>query len=62
MARKNSLKATAVKIGSAVGRLDGKAHKAANVARQELAELSKQVESLKKQIEKSTKKLQSALK
>jgi hypothetical protein len=62
MARKNELKDAAVKIGSAVGKLDGKAHKAAQVARQELAELSKQVASLKKQIEKSAKKLQSALK
>jgi hypothetical protein len=62
MARKNKLKDTAVKIGSAVGRADGKAHKAVRVAKQELTELSKQVESLRKQLKKSTQKLQGALK
>ena len=69
MAKKNKLKDVAVKIGSAVGRADGTAHKAAyraakaaHVARLELIELSKQVEALKKQLEKSTKHLKDALK
>jgi hypothetical protein len=62
MAKKNKLKDAAVKIGSAVGRADGRAHKAVRVARQEMTELSKQVNALKKQLEKSSKKLKSALK
>ena len=69
MAKKNKLKDVAVKIGSAVGRVDGTAHKAAyraakaaHVAKLELIELSKQVEALKKQLEKSTKHLKDALK
>jgi hypothetical protein len=48
MAKKNKLKDAAVKIGSAVGKVQGKAHKAAyraakaaHVAKQELAQLSK---------------------
>jgi multidrug resistance efflux pump len=69
MAKKNRFKDAAVKIGSAVGRIDGTAHKAAyraakaaHVAKLELIELSKQVEALKKQLEKSTKHLRNALK
>jgi hypothetical protein len=66
---KNRLRDAAVKIGSAVGRVDGKAHKAAlkaaqaaHVTRQELIDLSKQVDALKRQLKKSTKRLRSALK
>jgi hypothetical protein len=62
MAKKNKLKDAAVKFGSAVGRADGRAHKAVRVAKQELTELSRQVDALKKQLEKSSKKLKSALK
>jgi len=62
MAKKNKLKDAAVKIGSAVGRADGTAHKAIRVAKQELAELTKQVDALKKQLQKSTKNLKGALK
>ena len=62
MAKKNALKDAAVKIGSAVGNLDGRAHKATRVAEQELTALSKQVDALKKQLIKSTEKLKSALK
>jgi hypothetical protein len=69
MAKKNRLKDAAVKIGSAVGRMDGTAHKAAHkaakaahVAKLELIELSKQVDALKKQLEKSTQHLKNALK
>jgi len=68
MATKNKLRDAAVKIGSAIGRADGTAHravfkaaKAAHVARLELIELSKQVDALKKQLNKSTKRLKSAL-
>jgi hypothetical protein len=69
MASKNRLKDAAVKIGSAVGRVDGTAHKAAykaakaaHVAKAELNELSKQVAALKRQLEKSTSRLKNALK
>ena len=62
MAKKNKLREAAVKIGSAVGKADGRAHKAVRIAKQELTELSKQVDALKKQLEKSSKKLKSALK
>jgi hypothetical protein len=69
MANKSRLKDAAVKIGSAAGRIDGTAHKAAykaakaaHVAKIELIELSKQVAALKKQLEKSTSRLKNALK
>jgi hypothetical protein len=62
MAKKNNFRDAAVKIGSAVGKADGRAHKAVRVAKQELTELSKQVDALKKQLEKSSKKLKGALK
>lgn len=62
MAKKNKLKDAAVKIGSAVGRADGTAHKAVQVAREELTELSKQMDALKKQLKKSTQKLKRTLK
>ena len=68
MAKNSKLRNAAVTIGSAVGKADGKAHKAvykaakaAHVAKLELIELSKQVDSLKKQLKKSTKRLKSAL-
>jgi hypothetical protein len=69
MAKNNRLKDAAVKIGSAVGRVDGTAHKAAHkaakaahVAKVELIEITKQVAALKKQLEKSTRQLKNALK
>jgi hypothetical protein len=69
MAKKNKLTDAAVQIGSVMGRVDGKAHKAVNkatkaahVARLELTALSKQVDALKKQLKKSSSRLQSALK
>lgn len=69
MAAKNKLRTAAVKIGSAVGRADGTAHKAVHkatkavkIARQELNALANQVDKLKKQLNKSTKRLKSALK
>jgi phage-related tail protein len=54
----------AKKIGAAMDRADRTAHKVAKagvVAKQELVELSKQVESLKRQIQKTTKRLKHAL-
>jgi hypothetical protein len=69
MAKKNSrLKNVAVTIGATAGKVDRKAHEAANkaakaahVAKQELGEMSKQVDALKKQLLKSTQKLKKAL-
>jgi polyhydroxyalkanoate synthesis regulator phasin len=61
MARNNKLKDVAVKIGSAAGRIDGKTHKAAHVAKKELDALTRQVDALKKQLKKSTENLKSAL-
>ena len=69
MAKKNTLKNAAVRIGTAAGTIDGTAHRAirkaaaaAHVAKKELVAVGKQVEALKKQLEKSSKRLQAALK
>jgi len=69
MAKKSQLRDAAIKIGSALGKVDGTAHKAArdaaraaHVAKQELAELTKQMKILRKQLIKSTKRLQKAFK
>ena len=68
MANKNRLKRAAVKIGTAVGRADSRAHqaahkvaKAAKAAEKELNALGKQVDALKRQLQKSTKRLRRAL-
>jgi hypothetical protein len=75
MASKNQLKKVAVKIGGALGRADRKAHqmvraadrkahqmvRAGALAKEELAELSKQVDVLKRQLAKTTKRLKHAL-
>ena len=69
MAKKSSrLKDVAVKIGATAGRMDRQAHQAANkaakaahVAKNELGEMSKQVDALKKQLLKSTQRLKKAL-
>ena len=58
---RNKLREVAVKIGSAAGRIDGKTHKAAHVAMQELDQLTKQVDALKNQLKRSTQNLKSAL-
>jgi hypothetical protein len=63
MAR-NQLKNAVKKIGAAMGKADRTAHKVARagiVAREELIQLSKQVESLKRQLQKTTKRLKNAL-
>jgi hypothetical protein len=69
MATNEKLRDAAVKIGTAVGKAEGKAQKAlakaakaAHVARLELTHLSKQVDALKKQLNKSTRRLKKALK
>jgi len=55
----------AVRIGTAIGKADRKAHqvaKAGLVAKEELEEVAKQVEALKRQLQKTTKRLKKALK
>jgi hypothetical protein len=64
MARKDRLTRVAVGIGTAMGKADRKAHqvaKAGLVAKEELEEIAKQVESLKRQLQKTTKRLKAAL-
>jgi seryl-tRNA synthetase len=61
---KSQFKSAAKKIGAAIGRADRTAHKVAKagvVAREELIQLSKQVELLKRQLQKTTKRLKNAL-
>src|SRR5258708_23453908 len=64
MAKKSRLTRVAVKIGSAIGRADRKAHqivKAGTLAKKELADISKQVDALKRQLQTATKRLRRAL-
>jgi hypothetical protein len=64
MAKKNRLTQVAVRIGSAVGRADRKAHqvaKAGVLAKKELQDISKQVDALKRQLLKTTQRLKKAL-
>ena len=64
MARKTKLTAAAATIGTVVGRADRTAHKvakAAVAAREELADLTKQVEALGRQLKKTSKRLRKAL-
>ncbi len=64
MAKNTRLKKVAVQIGTAAGKVDRTAHKVAAagvVAKEELADIAKQVESLKRQLVKTTKRLQKAL-
>jgi seryl-tRNA synthetase len=61
---KSRIKQAAESIGAAMGKADRTAHKVAKagvVAKQELVQLSKQVESLKRQLQKTTKRLRKAL-
>lgn len=64
MAKKNRLAQVAVRIGTAVGKADRKAHqivKAGGLAKKELADIAKQVDALKRQLQKTTKRLKRAL-
>ena len=64
MARKSRIKQAAESIGAAMGKADRTAHKVAKagaVAKEELVQLSKQVETLKRQLQKTTKRLRRAL-
>ena len=62
---KSRLHRAAQAVGAAVGRADRTAHKvvkAGGVAKEELAELKKQVQALARQLQKTTRRLQKALK
>jgi predicted nucleic acid-binding Zn-ribbon protein len=61
---KSKLTRVAVKIGTAIGKADRKAHQAAKaglVAKGELEDIAKQVDALKRQLQKTTKRLKKAL-
>jgi hypothetical protein len=65
MARKDKLTEVAVKIGTAVGRADRTARRVASAgsaAKEELADIAKQIDALTKQLMKTKKRLQKALK
>lgn len=68
MAKKDKLTEVSVKIGKALGRADKQAHRrarqiaeAGKVTKEELQEISKQVEALKKQLAKTTQRLKKVL-
>ncbi len=68
MAKKDRLTEVSKKVGAALGRANREAHikarkvsAASKVAKEELQEISKQVENLKKQLEKTAKRLRTAL-
>lgn len=66
--QKDRLTEVSVKIGTALGKADKQARlkarkvaEASSIAKEELREISKQVEELKKQLVKTSKRLQKAL-
>jgi hypothetical protein len=68
MAKNDRLKEVSVKVGTALGKANREAHikakkvsEASKVAKEELQDISKQVEALKKQLDKTAKRLKSAL-
>jgi predicted nucleic acid-binding Zn-ribbon protein len=64
MARKSRFSKAAATIGAAVGRADRTAHKLAKagvVAKKELEDISKEVESLKRRLLKASKRLKKAM-
>ena len=64
MAKNSKLTQVAVGIGTAMGKADRKAHqivKAGKLAKDELADISKQVDALKRQLQTTTKRLRKAL-
>ncbi|HEY6268767.1 MAG TPA: hypothetical protein VIX11_10745 [Candidatus Acidoferrum sp.] len=64
MAKKSRLTRVAEGIGTAMGKADRKAHqivKAGKLAKEELADISKQVDALKRQLQTTTKRLRRAL-
>jgi hypothetical protein len=68
MAKKDRLTKMSEKVGAALGKANREAHlkarkvsDASKVAKEELQEISRQVEALKKQLEKTAKRLRTAL-
>jgi hypothetical protein len=64
MAKRDKLTDVSVKIGTALGKADKRARKfltAGDIAKEELREISRQVEQLKKQLAKTTERLKKAL-
>ena len=64
MAKKDRLTDVSVKIGTALGKADKRARKfvsAGDIAKEELQEISSQVEQLKKQLAKTTERLKKAV-
>jgi len=68
MAKKDKLKEVSVKIGTALGKADKQAHlrarqfaEAGKVTKEELQDISKQVDALKKQLAKTTQRLKKVL-
>jgi hypothetical protein len=68
MAKKDRLTEMSEKVGAALGKANREAHlkarkvsDASKVAKEELREISRQVEALKKQLEKTAKRLRTAL-
>jgi hypothetical protein len=65
MAKKSKLTQLAVGIGTAMGKADRTAHRVAKAgfaAKDELADIAKEIDSLKRQLIKTKKRLQKALK
>ena len=64
MAKKNRLTHVAERIGTAMGKADRTARKVAKarlVAKEELEDISKQLDALKRQLQKTMKRLQGTL-
>ncbi len=64
MARKSKLTRVAVSIGTAMGKADRRVQKfarAGSLAKEELDDISKQVDALKRQLRKTAKRLKRAL-
>ena len=64
MARKSKLTRVAVSIGTAMGKADRRVQKfarAGSLAKEELEDISKQVDALKRQLRKTAKRLKRAL-
>jgi prefoldin subunit 5 len=64
MARKSKLTRVAVSIGTAMGKADRRVQKfarAGSLAKEELDDISKQVDALKRQLQKTAKRLKRAL-
>jgi hypothetical protein len=64
MRKKDRISRAAARVGAVVGRAEGTARKIAKagvMAKEELEDISKQIEGLKKQLLKTTKRLKHAL-